>query len=101
MACLGLVGGQTFKKPTLKEWEGLFAVMTFKLGRDLVMGSVGRKMSQAEGISWVTALRWVRAWHAEKLKWVSPTRTQGKLPIQNPEGQEEEFGFYSVFSGKP
>lgn len=94
-------GRQTFKKPTLKEWEGLFAVMTFKLGRDLVMGSVGRKMSQAEGISWVTAPRWVRAWHTEKLKWASATRTQGKLPVQNPEGQEKEFGFYSVFSGKP
>lgn len=94
-------GRQTFKKPTLKEWEGLFAVMTFKLGRDLVTGSVGRKMSQTEGISWVTAPRWVRAWHTGKLKWASATRTQGKLPVQKPEGQEKEFGFYSVFSGKP
>lgn len=74
--------------------------MTFKLGRDLVTGSVGRKMSQTEGISWVTAPRWVRAWHTENLKWASATRTQGKLPIQKPEGQERNLDFiqYSVGS---
>lgn len=94
-------GGQTFKKPTLKEWEGLFAVMTFKLEKDLTMGSVGKKMSQAEGISWVTALRWVRAWHIEKLKWASDSGTSDKLPMQNPEDHEKELGFYSAFNGKP
>lgn len=42
---------QTFKKSAVKEWEGLFAVMTFKLGKDLVIGSVARNVWQAEGIS--------------------------------------------------
>lgn len=42
---------QTFKKSTLKEWEGLFAVMACKLGKDLVIGSMGRNVWQAEGIS--------------------------------------------------
>lgn len=71
MACLGWEV-QTFKKPTLKEWGGLFA---FKLGKDLVMGSVRRKMSYTEGISWVTAWRWVRAWCTRKLRWTNSAGT--------------------------
>lgn len=58
---------QSFMKSTFKELTGLFAVLTFKPGKDLVLGSVEGKMSQAREISWDTVMRWVRAWHTERL----------------------------------
>lgn len=73
-------GMQTFKKSAVKEWEGLFAVMTFKLGKDLVIGSVARNVWQAEGISWVAALRWIRACQTEKLKWAGAAGTRARCP---------------------
>lgn len=69
--------GQSFKKPALKEWEGLSSMLTFHPGQDLVMGNVGRKTSQAKGISQVAGLRWVRGWHTEKPEWARATGTDG------------------------
>ena len=40
--------GQSFRKPTFKECKGLSAVVTFKPGKDLVMGSVGVQLSRAK-----------------------------------------------------
>lgn len=53
-------------------------MLTFQPRLDLVIGNVGRETPQAEALSQVAGLRWVRACHAEKPEWARALGTNAR-----------------------